>query len=53
MFNPELPFSEIHKIYQPKIRNYLGRMVGENEAEDLTQEVLIKISRSLKDFRGD
>ncbi len=31
---------------------YLTRLVGKNEAEDLTQEVFIKISRGLKDFRG-
>jgi RNA polymerase sigma-70 factor (ECF subfamily) len=28
-------------------------MVGENEAEDLTQEVFVRIGRALKSFRGD
>jgi RNA polymerase sigma-70 factor (ECF subfamily) len=53
MLPAENHFSEIHKAFQPRIQSYLSRMVGEHEAEDLTQEVLVKISRSLKDFRGD
>lgn len=45
-------FQEIYKTFQPRILRYLTRLVGKNEAEDLTQEVFIKISRGLKDFRG-
>ena len=43
---------DIIKEYQPKIHRYLRRLVGENEAEDLSQEVLIKINRSISDFDG-
>ena len=32
---------------------YLARLVGEGEAEDLTQTVMLKVSRSLPDFRGE
>ena len=28
-------------------------MVGEFEAEDLTQEVMVRVSRSLPNFRGE
>ncbi|MFQ5864039.1 MAG: sigma-70 family RNA polymerase sigma factor [bacterium] len=43
----------IYDKYQPKIRRYLTRLVGEHEAEDLAQEVFMKISQSLQNFRGD
>jgi DNA-directed RNA polymerase specialized sigma24 family protein len=48
-----LSFDEIHEAYRPKIRRYLARMVGEDEAEDLTQEVFVKIHRALNGFKGD
>lgn len=48
----ESNFQKIYKTFQPRILRYLTRLVGKNEAEDLTQEVFIKISRGLKDFRG-
>ncbi|MBZ0306348.1 MAG: sigma-70 family RNA polymerase sigma factor [Anaerolineae bacterium] len=46
-------FQEIYETFQPKIMRYLLRLVGEQEAEDLTQEVFVKVSRALPDFRGD
>lgn len=49
----EADFQEIYVAFQPKILRYMARMVGENEAEDLTQEVFIKISSSLEIFRGE
>jgi len=39
--------------FQPRILRYVTRLVGESEAEDLTQEVLVKISQSLNSFRGE
>lgn len=48
-----LNFEEIHEAYRPKIRRYLARMVGEDEAEDLTQEVFVKVHRTLGGFKGD
>jgi RNA polymerase sigma-70 factor (ECF subfamily) len=48
-----LNFEEIHEAYRPKIRRYLARMVGEEEAEDLTQEVFVKVHRALESFKGD
>ncbi|MCL4487322.1 MAG: sigma-70 family RNA polymerase sigma factor [Chloroflexi bacterium] len=46
-------FESIHDLYRPKIERYLTRMVGEREAEDLTQEVLLKVNQALKAFRGE
>ena len=48
-----LDFQKIHADFRPKIQRYLTRLVGEYEAEDLTQDVFIKISRSLQTFRGE
>lgn len=48
-----LDFQQIHAEYQPRILRYLSRKVGETEAEDLTQEVFIKVNQSLANFRGD
>lgn len=53
MSDHELEFQEIHDTFRPRIFNYLSRMVGEDEAEDLTQEVFTKISQSLNTFKGD
>ena len=48
-----LGFEEIHEAFRSKIHRYLVRLVGEGEAEDLTQEVFVKVSRVLKTFRGE
>jgi len=49
----DLEFPKIYETFQPKILRYLTRLVSEAEAEDLTQEVLIKVSEALPDFRGE
>ena len=46
-------FEAIYTAYQAKIQRYLIRMVGELEAEDLTQEVFVRLSRALPSFRGE
>lgn len=48
----ELEFSSIYDQFYEKIHRYLERMVGKNEAEDLIQEVFLKIDKGLKDFEG-
>jgi RNA polymerase sigma-70 factor, ECF subfamily len=53
MSENKLEFQHIYNTFQPKIHRYLARMTGADEADDLTQEVFIKVSRGLKDFRGD
>lgn len=48
-----LDFQKIHADFRPGVQRYLARLVGEYEAEDLTQEVFVKISRALHTFRGE
>ncbi len=45
-------FEEVHREFRPKILRYLTRLVGREEAEDLTQEVFLRVSRSLSRFQG-
>jgi RNA polymerase sigma-70 factor (ECF subfamily) len=53
MTDGHIPFQEIHDEFRPKILRYLTRMVGEHEAEDLTQEVFVKVSQALPTFKGE
>ncbi len=46
-------FDAIYSAFYPRILRYLTRLVGPDEAEDVSQEVFSKISRSLGEFRGD
>lgn len=46
-------FQVIHDRFRPRVLRYLTRLVGEGEAEDLTQSVMLKVSQGLHDFRGD
>lgn len=48
-----LEFQKIDEAFRPKIHRYLTRLVGEYEAEDLTQEVFVRASQALKTFRGE
>jgi RNA polymerase sigma-70 factor (ECF subfamily) len=47
-----MEFEKIYEDFQPKISNYLSRLIGPGEAEDTAQEVFTKISRSLDSFKG-
>ena len=53
MSNLAFDFTEIYADYYPKIQRYLIHLVGEFEAEDLTQEVFVRVQKALPDFRGD
>lgn len=53
MKQTDLDFDWIYQTYRPAIYRYLTRLVGNQNAEDITQEVFSKISRSLHQFRGD
>ena len=46
-------FQTIYDEFQPKICRYLSRLVGATDAEDLTQEVFVKVSQALPTFRGE
>jgi RNA polymerase sigma-70 factor (ECF subfamily) len=45
-------FNEIFDKYHPRILQYLSRIVGPDDAEDLSQVVFDKISRGLNRFKG-
>lgn len=53
MSKAESEFPAIHRAFRAKILRYLTRLVGEREAEDLTQEVFIKVAAGLNAFRGE
>jgi RNA polymerase sigma-70 factor (ECF subfamily) len=53
MSSTVIEFQSIHDTFRPKILRYLTRFVGEDEAEDLTQAVMVKVSKGLRKFRGD
>lgn len=48
-----IDFNSVYSAFYPRILRYLARLVGPDEAEDISQEVFIKISRSLADYRGE
>ncbi len=43
----------LYDEFQPKIRRYLSRLVGTTKADDLTQEVFVKVTQALTAFRGE
>ncbi len=53
MSEAEWDFQKIHADYRPRIQRYLTRLVGAFEAEDLTQEVFVRVSQALPTFRGE
>lgn len=46
-------FESLYKEFHPKILRYVSRMTSPEEAEDITQEVFLKASRSLGGFKGE
>lgn len=53
MSNNEWNFEKVYSCFQPKIHRYLTCVVGSNEAEDLAQEVFIKVDKALVTFRSE
>jgi len=49
----DLDFQSIYKTFHPKIVRYLAHMVGWRDAEDLTQEVFVKVNQALNTFKGE
>ena len=47
-----MDFQEIYTEFQPRILQYLSRMMDPAEAEDVAQEVFEKVNRSLDGFKG-
>ncbi len=46
-------FEAIYAEYSPRIRRYLARLLGPAEADDAAQDVFVKASRALDQFRGE
>lgn len=53
MTAPPLRFDDLHTQLRPQVVRYLARYVGEAEAEDLAQEVFLKVHQGLETFRGE
>ncbi len=47
-----LEFRDVYDEFHEELNRYLERIVGKNDAEDLTQEVFLKINKGLRDFQG-
>lgn len=48
-----LTIEKLHRDHGDRIRRYLVRLVGANDAEDLAQDVFEKAQRAIVTFRGD
>lgn len=46
-------FDAVYRDYYPRIKRYLARLLAFDDAEDVAQDVFLKISRSLDSFRGE
>ena len=43
---------DLYKEYSQIVSDYLRRFISENEAQDLTQEVFMKVNKSFQSFKG-
>jgi len=48
-----LAFEAIHREFHPKVVHYLAGVVGEEDAADLAQVTMMKVSEHLAEFRGE
>lgn len=46
-------FQSVHDRFRSRVARYLARLVGVQEAEDVAQSVMLKVSQGLPQFRGD
>lgn len=46
-------FEDLHSAMRPKVVGYLSRFVGSSEAEDLAQDVFLKVHQGIDTFRGE
>ena len=52
IMSPDYDFKKIYDEYHPVILQYLARIAGPNEAEDIAQDVFDKVNRGLGGFQG-
>ncbi len=53
MNNEAYEFDNLYQEFQPKVFRYFARLVGDDDAQDLAQETMVKVSRGLDSFRGE
>ncbi len=53
MIDEQKDFPVVYAEYRPKIVGYLRRLVGDTDAEDVAQEVFVKVAKALDGFRGE
>jgi len=53
MNTTSVDFKSLHDQFRPRILRYVTRLVGEAEAEDVTQSIMLKVNKGLTGFRGD
>ncbi len=53
MESDSITFDAVYRDYYPRIKRYLARLISFDEAEDISQEVFLTISKSLDSFRGE
>jgi RNA polymerase sigma-70 factor (ECF subfamily) len=46
-------FREIYERFRPGVLRFLSHLVGPEEAEDVAQEVFLRVDRGLEGFRGE
>src|SRR5512141_1265249 len=46
-------FQEIYERFRPGVLRFLSRLVGDEEAEDVAQEVFLRVDRGIEGFRGE
>lgn len=46
-------FKSLHDQFRPRVLRYVARLVGEADAEDVAQSVMLKVAEGLAGFRGD
>jgi len=51
--NAPAGFEAVHREFRPRIIRYLARLVGDADAEDIAQDVFVKVHGSLSGFRGE
>lgn len=53
METDSITFDAVYRDYYPRIKRYLARLIAFGDAEDVAQDVFLKISSSLDSFRGE
>jgi len=48
-----ITFDAVYRDYYPRVKGYLARLASFDEAEDLAQEVFLKVTKSLDRFRSE